>query len=107
MTSRTILPAKDVTETIEAIFNFQDQMPFGTTISGAAVTASVFTGVDPNPMAIINGVPALVAGFNIKQEITAGVAGVIYLLVCSVAVSGGLVLTKEAYLSVIQADQMF
>ena len=107
MTSRTIVPSKAVSETIEVLFNFQDQMPFGTVISGANVTATVFSGVDPDPMAIINGVPALVEGFNIKQEITAGLAGVTYILVCSVAVSGGLVLTKEAYLAVIAPDQMY
>lgn len=107
MTTRVILPRKSISEDLEVLFGFQDQMPFGTTISGTDITVIVASGVDPNPTAILDGSPSLVDTYFIKQNLTGGVGGVTYLLTCSVAVSGGLLLSRQAYLAVLDPAEEF
>lgn len=107
MTSRLILPRKDLSEDLEALFGFQDQMPFGSSISGAVVAIAVVSGVDPNPLDILDGSPVLVNNYFIQQNLTGGVAGVTYLLTCTVAVSGSLELSRQAYLAILDPAQEF
>lgn len=107
MVSRIILPQKSYLEVTSATFTFQDQCPFGSVISGAVVSVEVWSGVDPNPMDILLGLPSQPDPYYIYQELTGGLPGVIYYLVCTVAVSGALVLTQDAYLAVVAPDQLF
>lgn len=82
-------------------------MPFGAVISGAILSVAVASGTDINPTDILDGTPSLVNGYFISQNITGGLPGVTYLLTCTVAVSGGLQLSRQAYLAVLAADQEF
>lgn len=101
MTSRVILPRKNIAEDLEALFGFQDQMPFGSSIVGVNMNVAVDSGVDLNPLDILDGAATLENTYFIKQNLTGGLTGVTYLITCVVAVSGSLELSRQAYLSVI------
>lgn len=107
MTSRVILPKKSTLEDLEVLFGFQDQMTFGTSINGVAVNASVYSGVDPSPATILDGLPVLQDTYYIKQNITGGLQGVTYLLTCVVTTSNALELSRQAYLSVLNPATEF
>lgn len=67
-------------------FDFTSKLAAGETISTKVVTATVLSGVDPTPSAIVNGA-ATSSGSIVTQSITAGVLGVFYLLVCKITTS--------------------
>ena len=99
MTSRIILPEKRSSETLLVPFNFLSALTVGTTISSASVTATVYSGTDASPSAIISG-SATISGAIITQKIVAGTAGVTYLLAAAATTSDGQVLVLNAYLVV-------
>lgn len=97
---RIIFDPKLVGETNSYPFDFTSKInAAGVTISTHSVTASVWSGVDPNPSAII-GAASSVTGQVVSQTITAGVAGVIYLLLAQAATNDGRTLQIEALLAV-------
>ena len=71
---------KSLSEVIPLTVNFQDRLQFSESITGATVTASVFSGTDPTPAAILSGAPTFASG-AVTQVITGGVVGVIYSIV--------------------------
>ena len=95
-----IFTSKTTGETAPYEFNFNDKLQFGETISGASVSATVFSGIDATPAALILGTPTIVGGV-VTQNIQGGVPGVIYLLSCVVAASNAHNYTKEGRLAVI------
>lgn len=97
--SMITLPDKPVGETSLASFDFISQLAAGETLTGAVVTASVFSGVDGTPENIISGAEIL-EGTIVSQMITGGVAGVVYWLSCSVSTSTGQNLIMQAFLAV-------
>lgn len=107
MTSRTILPRKITSEDLDVLFGFQDQMPFGASIVGTVIVVAVYSGVDTDPSAILSGDPSLVDGYFVKQAVIGGLQGVTYLLTCTVAVSGDLQLSRQAYLAVVSPTGEF
>lgn len=98
--SRIILDPKTVAETRTIQFNFASELAVAETISSASVTAAVYTGTDPLPSNIVSGA-ASISGPLVSQNITAGLVGVTYTLVCSVITSTGQVLGLSAYLTII------
>lgn len=99
---RIILPSKKVGETITVQFDFTSKMNLsGTseTISTQVVTAAVYYGTDVSPSSIISG-SASASGLVVSQNITAGVAGVIYILLCTITTSLGQTLEISALLAV-------
>jgi hypothetical protein len=101
--NRVTIPAKRVGETVfcpPTGFPFVSQLAPGETISTQVVTASVYTGVDANPGAIISGAAAVV-GTNVMQLITGGVLGVIYELLCTITTSLGQTIKMAGYLAII------
>lgn len=86
--------------TIALPFDFTSQLPSGTTISSSSVAAAVYSGVDASPSSIISG-SSSASGAVVTQNITAGVAGVIYFLTCTAITSGGLTLQLAGYLAVL------
>lgn len=101
--NRVIFPSKRLGETIipnPSPFNFTSQLAVGETISSATVTASVYTGVDANPSAIISG-SATISGAVVSQKITGGVLGVIYELLCAAVTSAGQTIQLAGYLAII------
>lgn len=84
---------------MKLVFPFISQLAIGETISTQAVVATVYTGVDVTPSAIVSG-SAAASGTDVTQTITAGVAGVIYKLVCTITTSLGQTLQLPGYLAV-------
>ncbi len=98
--SRLVFDPKYVGETVVENFDFISKLASGETISGVpTVTATVWSGVDANPGNIVSGA-ASVAGTVVSQKLTAGVAGVLYLLKCTAGTSAGQTLILEALLFV-------
>jgi hypothetical protein len=101
--NRVIFQPKRLGETIvpnPSPFNFISQLAQGETISTATVTASVYTGVDANPSAVISG-SASISGTVVSQKLTGGVIGVIYEILCAAVTSLGQTIQLAGYLAVI------
>lgn len=101
MASRVTLPPKYTSDVRKYTADFTSLLAVGETISSATVTASVFSGTDPTPSAILSG-SATYSTPTVTQVITGGVLGVIYELkfVCTTSASQTLVLT--GYLVIMQ-----
>jgi hypothetical protein len=98
--SHSTLPAKFVGETTSVSFNFLSRLAVSETLSTATVTASVYSGVDASPSAIVSG-SASISGSTVTQLVTAGTSGVTYVLLCTVTTSTGQTLQQSALLSVV------
>lgn len=81
--TRVILDPKRASEKVNITFDFTSRMSASAGINTAVVTASVWSGVDANPSAIVNGAATLLSP-QVIQSIQGGLAGVIYLLKCQV-----------------------
>lgn len=68
--------------------NYTPLLRPGETISHAAWSATVVHGVDPSPMAMIQGDPAIL-GPKVSQMIVPVVPGITYRLICTVQTSFG------------------
>lgn len=99
MTSRKIFATKRVSETKKLTFDFLSELGVSETISNASVSASVYSGTDATPSSIVSG-SASISGSVVTQAITAGTAGVQYILACSATTSAGQILIITAYLTV-------
>lgn len=97
---RTVLPPKKQGESCHTLFDFVGSLSGSETIATKVVTATVWSGVDPTPSAIISGA-ASSSGTVVTQLLTAGVAGCIYYLVCTITTSAGQTLQMSAYLAVL------
>ncbi len=82
-------------------FDFISVLAAGETISTQVVTASVYSGVDPNPSALISGAAAVQNTTQVWQLFTQGVVGVIYELLCRITTSLGQTLELAAFMAVI------
>ena len=100
MLSRVSLPPKPVSSTESYIIDFTDALTAGSTISTQSVTASVYSGTDASPSAIVSGV-ATASGTKVTQKITAGTVGVIYQLTWTVTTSDSLTLKKLGFLAIV------
>lgn len=100
MGSHVVFDAKQAGSTEPRIFDFTSKLAVGETISTATVTAAVYSGVDASPSAIISG-SASISGAQVTQKLTAGTAGVIYKLTCSITTSASNTLILTAFLAVI------
>ena len=97
---RTILNDKLVGETVTETFDFTSRLSASETISTASTTATVYSGTDASPSAIISG-SAAISGQKVTQVVTAGTLGVTYLLLCSITTSLGQTLSISALLPVV------
>ena len=97
--SRDIWPPKQAGATKNYPFDFISDLAVGETISGATVTATLWTGTDPTPSGIISGA-ASISGSVVTQKLTAGLAGNIYAVTCTATTSAGQTLVRSAYLVV-------
>lgn len=80
-------------------FSFLSQIPANSSLTGATVTASVYSGVDPNPSAILSGA-ATFLGALVNQLFTGGVVGVIYEIKVQATDVTGQTLIQTAYLAI-------
>jgi hypothetical protein len=95
--SRDIWQPKPPSSTKKYPFNFISDLAVGETVSAATVTATVWSGTDANPSAIISGA-AGIASPVVTQTLTGGLAGNIYSVVCTATTSAGQTLIRSAYL---------
>lgn len=95
-----VFPAKGIGETAPYTFNFADRLQFGEAINGASVSLSVRSGTDPNPT-LMTPSPATFTGTVVTQDITGGVAGVIYDVTCTVTATNSHNYVKQGTLAVI------
>ena len=93
-------PPKHASAIKKLVFDFISDLAVGETISTQTVTASVWSGTDASPSAIINGA-ATAAGTKVTQTITGGVVGVFYKLTCTITTSAGQTLIMIGYLAII------
>lgn len=103
MSSFTTLSPKHVLADVLVTFDFISQLAVGETISGAAVTATLFSGTDASPSAVISGA-ASVVGPIVSQLVVDGTVGVIYLLSCAVTTSSGNTKIMQGYLAVVDSN---
>ena len=93
---------KRPTELGPVTFDFSQSLAAGETISTQVVAATVYSGTDANPSAIISGA-ATVSGKVVSQKLTGGVSGVLYQLVCTITTSAGNTFTQDSYFAVVPA----
>lgn len=97
------LPSKDTSSTIPVTVDFISQLATGEAVTSVVVTASVFSGVDATPSAIISGAATLSQN-SATQVITGGLAGVVYLLAFAATTNNANRLIIYAYLAVINSS---
>ena len=97
---RVTFNAKQASETVIFTFDFTSRLTLAETISTASTTATVYSGTDASPSAIISG-SATISGKTVTQAITAGTLGVTYLLKCQITTSLGQTLDLFAFLPII------
>lgn len=101
MGNREIFQIKPPTDTRTFYFDFTSNLAVGETISTQTVSATVYSGTDSNPSAIISG-SASASGAIVSQKITGGTEGVVYTLLCTITTSAGQTLTIAGYLAVMK-----
>lgn len=92
-------PSKLTDEDIDLVVDFSNAVPAGVTISSASVTATVYSGVDGTPSAIVNG-SATISNSLITQTIDDGTEGCVYLLTFSATLSDGQIVRKQGYMAI-------
>ncbi len=97
---KTTFRGKTSSEKINEVFDFENQLASSETISTASVTATVYSGTDASPSAIVSG-SASISGAQVTQKIVDGTEGVVYLLTCTVTTSAGQTLSLGGFLPVI------
>lgn len=91
---------KSVSEVLPYVVTFSDLLQAGETINGATCTASVYSGTDPTPQGIISGA-ATYNATTVTQNITGGIAGVIYIVSMLVTATNSHNYLKVFYISVV------
>lgn len=98
--TRVEFPPKLTGSTETYQFDFSSRLAVGETISTQTVTATVYSGTDASPSAIISG-SATASGAIVSQKITAGTVGVIYELTCTITTSASQTLLLTAFLAIV------
>ena len=98
--SMQVVSPKTSAEAKTYTFDFASKLAAGETISTQTTTATVWSGVDTSPSAIISGA-ATVSNTKVNQNITGGVNGVVYKLSVKITTSTGQTLVINSYLAVV------
>jgi len=98
--SLTTFPSKVNAETVTETFDFQSRLALAETLSTASVVATVYSGTDASPSAVISG-SATISGAQVKQKVTGGIEGNLYTLTCTVTTSGGQTLIVAGTLAIV------
>jgi hypothetical protein len=99
MTSRVVTKPKYTGETRNIVFDFTSELASAETISGVAITLSVYSGTDLTP-AVLSGNPTI-SGPRVTQKVQAGIVGVTYAMVCEATTSAAQVLSISTYLTIV------
>lgn len=84
------------TTEVKPPFDFSSYLSVGEAILSATIIATVYSGMDASPSAILQGQPSI-DGNRVRQMMTGGVKGCIYELLCSVETSLGQTLELASY----------
>ena len=98
--SRIITNPKLVGTTENVVFDFLSLLAVGETISTQSVAASVYSGTDASPSAVVSGA-ATASGSQVTQGLTGGVSGVIYKLVATITTSLSKTLQLSTFMAVV------
>ena len=98
--SRIITQPKLAGETVKMVFDFTSRLAAAETISTQNVAASVYSGTDASPSAVVSGA-ATASGAQVTQTLTGGVAGVIYKLVATITTSLSKTLQLSTFMAVV------
>jgi hypothetical protein len=98
---RVILPAKKLGETVLLPIDFISKLGPNESILTAVCTSTVYTGIDPNPSAMIVGL-ASISGTIVDQMVTGGVVGTIYEFLATATTSLGQTLELSGYLAIVK-----
>jgi len=98
--SQIVIPPKAQAATQTILFDFLSQLQTGETVSSAATTATVWSGNDSTPSAVISSV-SITAPSQVYQKVTGGVEGTIYLLTCQAQTSLGNSPIIQTYLAIV------
>lgn len=101
---RTTFEGKLASETVILTFDFTSRLSAAETISSQSVTATVYSGTDASPSAIING-SASASGQKVTQSIIGGTLGVTYLLLCTIETSLSQTLQLAGYLTIVPDNE--
>lgn len=102
--SRIGLNGKRAGETSLETFDFTSKLSASETVSTASVAATVYSGTDASPSALISGT-STISGQKVTQLITGGLLGVVYLLVCTITTSLSQTRKLSAYLVIVEDSQ--
>lgn len=100
--TRVIFDPKKLSEQLTIPVDFISRLGVNESITSATVTCSVYSGVDNNPQAMVNG-PATISGTVVLQSISGGILGNTYELLYSVLTSKGNTIELAGYF-VIEPD---
>ena len=100
MATKVIFEGKTAGETQKLRFNYISDLAVGETVVSASVVATIYSGTDPTPAAIINGAASITTP-EVTQGVIAGVLGVTYLLTCTALTSAGQTLQQQGFLVII------
>ena len=98
--SRVAFQEKAVGESKILTFDFLSHLAVGESISTASVSTAVYSGTDGSPSSLVSG-GATISGSKVTQKIVGGVAGVVYLVTCSVTTSAGQELCYSGYQAIL------
>jgi hypothetical protein len=99
---RFVIDPKKAGETVLVSPNFISALQASETISTAVCTATVFSGTDTNPGAIISGSASFTdPGTVVTQLVTGGVLGCVYEFLCTITTSLGQTLEMSGYLAIV------
>ena len=101
MPNREVTQIKPPTDTRIFYFDFTSNLAVGETISTQECSATVYSGTDSNPSAIISG-SASANGAIVSQKITAGTLGVVYTVLCTITTNLGQTLTIATYVAIMK-----
>lgn len=97
----SLLSYKDPSEIIPVTFLLGNEQQTGDNIVSCVVSASTYSGTDPNPQAIIFGSPDFIDNPPaVLQRIIGGIAGVSYLIRAVITLASGEVLVRQGILPV-------
>lgn len=81
MSQIIILPQKTSTEALTFNFSFANVLDINEDITSVVMTATVLSGVDPDPSAVLGDGP-LFTTTDVFVNVKDGISGVIYLITC-------------------------
>lgn len=98
--SLTTFEPKLNAETVTETFDFSSRLAVSETLSTASVAATVYSGTDASPSAVISG-SATISGTQVTQKVTGGIEGNVYILACTVTTSAGQTLVISGFLPIV------